>query len=198
MSHCHCGLVVWHLRASCSSSSRQDLELKDRLGDQRGGEGMGADKKFSRRRLKLQQDQLARSDPQNRTLRTSTFCSPKPRSHWSANGPRNKHYQQPQLLRAHDSGNNSGAGCPEGSSYTGYGGRLDRLHQATKKSSETPLSSTKRTTVSPTEISGQGRASYQKTLAKTKTSPRGLGAVRPATRGGLTSCTQQRTPSKNS
>jgi hypothetical protein len=33
---------------------------------------------------------------------------------------------------------------------------------------------------------------------KTKTSPRGLGEVRPATRGGLTSCTQQRTPSKNS
>jgi hypothetical protein len=33
-------------------------------------------------------------------------------------------------------------------------------------------------------------------LAKTKTSPRGLGAVRLATRGGLTSCTQQRTPSK--
>jgi hypothetical protein len=26
---------------------------------------------------------------------------------------------------------------------------------------------------------------------KTKTSPRGLGAVRPATRDGLTSCTQQ-------
>jgi hypothetical protein len=52
------------------------------------------------------------------------------------------------------------------------------------------------TTVSPTEISGQGQASYQEILAKTKTSPRGLGVVRPATRGGLTSCTQQRTPSK--
>jgi hypothetical protein len=57
--------------------------------------------------------------------------------------------------------------------------------------------STKRTTVSPIEISGQGHASYQKNLAKTKTPPRGLGAVRPATRGGLTSCTQQRTPKKN-
>jgi hypothetical protein len=56
----------------------------------------------------------------------------------------------------------------------------------------------KRTTASPTKISGQRYASYQKILAKTKTSPRGLGAVRPATRGGLTSCTQQRTPSKNS
>jgi hypothetical protein len=75
---------------------------------------MGADKNFSRRRLKLQQDELARSDPQNPTLRTSTFRLPKPHSHWSATGPRNKHYQQPQLPRTHDSGNNSKAGCPEG------------------------------------------------------------------------------------
>jgi hypothetical protein len=75
---------------------------------------MRADKKFSRRRLKLQQDELARSDPQNQTLRTSTFRLPKPRSYWSATGPRNKHYQQPQLLRTHDRGNNSGAGCSEG------------------------------------------------------------------------------------
>jgi hypothetical protein len=76
-------------------------------------------------------------------------------------------------------------------------GRLDRLQQATKNSSETPLPRTKTPTISPTEISGQGHSSYQKILARTKTSPRGLGAVRPATRGGLTSCTQQRTPSKN-
>jgi hypothetical protein len=34
---------------------------------------MGADKNSSRRRLKLQQDELARSDPQNHTLHTSTF-----------------------------------------------------------------------------------------------------------------------------
>jgi hypothetical protein len=33
-------------------------------------------------------------------------------------------------------------------------------------------------------------------MVKTKISPRGLGAVRPATRGGLTSYTKQRTPSK--
>jgi hypothetical protein len=57
---------------------------------------MGADKNSSRRRLKLRQDELARSNPQNHTLRTSTFRLPKPRSHWSATGPRNKHYQQPQ------------------------------------------------------------------------------------------------------
>jgi hypothetical protein len=75
---------------------------------------MGADKNFSRRRLKPQQDELARLDPQNHTLRTSTFRLPKPRSHWSATGPRNKHYQQPQLPRTHDSGNNSKACCPEG------------------------------------------------------------------------------------
>jgi hypothetical protein len=55
---------------------------------------MGADKNSSRRRLKLRQDELARSDPQNHTL-TSTFRLPKPRSHWSATGPKNKHYQQP-------------------------------------------------------------------------------------------------------
>jgi hypothetical protein len=53
---------------------------------------MGADKNSSRSRSKLQQDELARSDPQNHTLRTSTFHLPKPRSHWSATGPRNKHY----------------------------------------------------------------------------------------------------------
>jgi hypothetical protein len=43
---------------------------------------MGADKKSSRGRLKLRQDELALSDPQNHTLRTSTFRLPKPRSHW--------------------------------------------------------------------------------------------------------------------
>jgi hypothetical protein len=75
---------------------------------------MGADKNYSRRRLKLQQGELARSDPQKHTLRTSTFRLPKSCSHWSATGPRNKHYQQPQLLHAHDSGNNLGADCLEG------------------------------------------------------------------------------------
>jgi hypothetical protein len=48
------------------------------------------------------------------------------------------------------------------------------------------------------QISDQGQAGYQEILVKTKTSPKGLGVVRPATRGGLTSCTQQITPSKNS
>jgi hypothetical protein len=74
---------------------------------------MGADKNSSRRRLKLRQDELARSEPQNHTLRTSTFPLPKPRSHWSATGRTNKHYQQPQHTRTHDSRNNSKAGCPE-------------------------------------------------------------------------------------
>jgi hypothetical protein len=82
---------------------------------------MGADKNSSRRRLKLQQDELAQSDPQNNTLHTSTFRLPKPRSHWSATGPRNKHYQQPQLLHAHDRGNNSGAGSLEGAVRPGMG-----------------------------------------------------------------------------
>jgi hypothetical protein len=74
---------------------------------------MGADENSSRGRLKLRQDELARSDPQNHTLRTSTFHLPKPRSHWSATGPRNKHYQQPQHRRTHDNGNNLKAGCLE-------------------------------------------------------------------------------------
>jgi hypothetical protein len=52
--------------------------------------------------------------------------------------------------------------------------------------------------VSLAEISEQGQDGYKEILVKTKTSPKGLGAVRPATRGGLTSCTQQETPSKNS
>jgi hypothetical protein len=83
---------------------------------------MGADKNTSRRRLKLRQDELARSDPQNHTLRTSTFRLPKPRSHRSVTGPRNKHYQHPQHTRTHDSGNNSKAGCPEGAVRPGIGG----------------------------------------------------------------------------
>jgi hypothetical protein len=83
---------------------------------------MGADKNSSRRRLKLQQDELARSNPQSHTLRTSTFRLPKPHSHWSATGPRNKHYQQPQHTRTHDSGNNSRASCPEGAVRPGMGG----------------------------------------------------------------------------
>jgi hypothetical protein len=75
---------------------------------------MGADKNSSRRRLKLRRDKPARSDPQNHTLRTSTFRLPTPRSHWSATGPKSKLYQQPQHTHTHDSGNTSKAGCPEG------------------------------------------------------------------------------------
>jgi hypothetical protein len=71
---------------------------------------MGADKNSSRGRLKLRQDELARSDPRNHTLRTFTFRLPKPRSHWSATGPGNKLYQQPQHTRTNDSGSNSKAG----------------------------------------------------------------------------------------
>jgi hypothetical protein len=44
---------------------------------------MGADKNSSRGRLKLRQDELARSNPRKHTLRTSTSRLPKPRSHWS-------------------------------------------------------------------------------------------------------------------
>jgi hypothetical protein len=75
---------------------------------------MGAYKNSSRRRLKLQQDELTRSDPQTHVLHSSTFHLPKVRSHKSATSPRNKHYEQPQLLHAHGSGNSSGAVCLEG------------------------------------------------------------------------------------
>jgi hypothetical protein len=68
----------------------------------------------------------------------------------------------------------------------------------TKKSPEKPLLSIKRLTVSPAEIADQGQVGYQEILAKTKTSPKGRGAVRPATRGGLTSYTKQEISSKNS
>jgi hypothetical protein len=159
---------------------------------------MGADKSSSRRRLKLQQDKLAQSDPQNHTLRTSTFCLPKSRSHWSATCPRNKHYKQPQLLCTHDSGNNSRVDCPEGAVRPGMGGGYTASTRQPRNPSKHLFRAPKRTTVSPIEISGQGQAGYQKIFAKTKTSPMGLGAVRPATMGGLTSCTQQKTPSKNS
>jgi hypothetical protein len=135
-------------------------------------------------------------------LRTSTFRLPNPRIHWSATSPRNKHYQQPRLLHEHDSGNNTGAGWQEGGGLTRYGGRLDRLHLVTKKSPKLLFRAPKHTTVSLTEISGQGQARYQEIFAKTKTSPRpkGLGAVRPATRAVWppipSNELQARTPSK--
>jgi hypothetical protein len=47
---------------------------------------------------------------------------PKSRSHWSATGPRNKHYQQPQNLHAHGSRNNLGADYLEGAVRPGIGG----------------------------------------------------------------------------
>jgi hypothetical protein len=170
-------------------------KVKDRSGDQRGGSECEPIKNSSRRRLKLQQDELARSDPQNHTLRTSTFCLPKPCSHWSATGPRA------------NTTSNLNTRAPTTAETTRkpavQRGRLDRVCGAvsTRQPRNPPkhlFREPKRTTVSPTKISSQGHASYQKILAKTKTSPRGLGAVRPATRGGLTSCTQQRTPNKNS
>jgi hypothetical protein len=104
---------------------------------------MGADKNSSRWRLKLQQDELARSDPRDHTLHTSTFRSPKPRRHWSANGPRRQilpatlthtHPRQRKQLESRLS---------RGGRLDRVWGRLDRLHQATKNSSETPLTSTK-------------------------------------------------------
>jgi hypothetical protein len=139
--------------------------------------------------LKLQQDELARSDPQNHTLRTSIFRLPKPRSHWNATSPRNKHYQQPQLLHAHDSGNNSEAGCLEGAVRPGMGvvrppppGNQEILRNTSSEHQNTPRFHQQKSLV-------KAKLATRKSWQKTKTSPRGLGAVRPATRGGLTSCT---------
>jgi hypothetical protein len=103
---------------------------------------MGADKNFSRRRLKLQQDELARSDPkiahsallpsvcQNHVatgvllvLGTNTTSNLNSHVPTTAETTQKPAIQRGRLNRVW--------------------GRLDRLHQATKKSSETPLSSTK-------------------------------------------------------
>jgi hypothetical protein len=151
---------------------------------------MGADKNASRRRLKLQQDELARSDPQNHTLLTSTFRLPKPRSHWSATSPMNKHYQQTQLLRTHDSGNNSGAGCPEGAARPGMG-----AVRPPPPSNQEILQNTS------SEHQNAPRFHQHRSLVKTVLATRKFWRkpkLNPGPRGGLTSCTHHRTPSKNS
>jgi hypothetical protein len=66
---------------------------------------------------------------------------------------------------------------------------LDRLHLVTGKSSKTPLPSTKMHHGFANTNLWSRPSSNQEILVKTKTSPKGLGAVRPATTGGLTSCT---------
>jgi hypothetical protein len=52
----------------------------------------------------------------------TTFRLPRPRSHWSATGPSNKHYQEPQILHTHGSGNNPEAACLEGAVRPGMEG----------------------------------------------------------------------------
>jgi hypothetical protein len=91
---------------------------------------MGADKNSSRRRLKLQQDELAQSDPQNHiatavllVLGTNTTNNLNSYAPTTAETSRKPAVQRRWLDRVW--------------------GRLDQLHQATKKSSETPLPSTK-------------------------------------------------------
>jgi hypothetical protein len=151
---------------------------------------MGVDKNSSRRRLKLRHDEPARSDPQNLTLRTSTFRLPTPRSHWSATGLRNKLYQQPQHTRTHDSENTSKAGCPEGAVRPPPPGNQEILRNTSSEHQNTPQFHQQRSLV-------KAMLATRKSWQKPKTPTRGLGAVRLATRGGLTSCTQQQTPTKN-
>jgi hypothetical protein len=101
---------------SCFQASPRTLhrQAEGLIRQQERGSELELIKNSYRRRSKLQQDELARSDTQNHTLRTSTFCLPKPRSYWSDTGSRNKHYQQPRLLHGHGSGNNIGVGRMEG------------------------------------------------------------------------------------
>jgi hypothetical protein len=61
--------------------------VKDRYGEPERGEWMGADKKSSRRRWRLLQDE---HDFQH-TSPTLYPSWPSPRSHWSATGPRSQH-----------------------------------------------------------------------------------------------------------
>jgi hypothetical protein len=103
---------------------------------------MGADKNSSQRRLKLQQDELTRSDPQNHTLRTSTSVC---QNHVATgvllvlgtNTTSNLNSYAPTTV-----GTTEEPAAQRGQLDRVWG-RLDRLHQATKKSSETPLPSTK-------------------------------------------------------
>jgi hypothetical protein len=91
---------------------------------------MGADKIFSRRRLKFQQDELARSDPQNHVatgvllvLGTNTTSSLNSYTNTAAETTWEPDDKRGRLDRVW--------------------GRLDQLHQETLKSSETPLPRTK-------------------------------------------------------
>jgi hypothetical protein len=156
---------------------------------------MGADKNSSRRRLKLHQDELARLDSKiTRSALLPSVCQ-----NHVATGV--------LLVLGTNTTSNLNSYAPTTVETTReptvQRGRLDGggWTASTRQPRNPPkhlFRAPKRTTVSPTKISGQGHASYQEIWAKTKTSPRGLGAVRPATRGGLTFCTQQRTQDKNS
>jgi hypothetical protein len=65
---------------------RPAIGLKDRYDKPERGEWMGADKKSSRRRWRLQQDEHCFQH----TSLTRYPSWPSPRSHWSATGPRNQ------------------------------------------------------------------------------------------------------------
>jgi hypothetical protein len=76
------------------------LKLNDRTGNQRGGrEWMGADKNSLEGNDNSNKMNLV-GYPKSHAPHT-TFHLPKPCSHWSATGPRNKHYLQPQFLHTH-------------------------------------------------------------------------------------------------
>jgi hypothetical protein len=157
---------------------------------------MEADKNSFRRRLKLQQDELARSDPKI----TCSALLPSVCQNDVATGV--LLVLGTNTTSSLDSYTNTAAETTR--ELVDWRGRSDRVWGAVRppppgdKQLKSLFQAPKHSTVSPTEISGQGQASYQVILARTKTSSRGLGAFRLATRGVLTSCTQQRTPSKNS
>jgi hypothetical protein len=158
---------------------------------------MGADKNSSRRRLKLNKmNSLGRTPKITRSALLPSICQ----NHIATgvllilgtNTTSNLNSYAPTTTET-----TRELAVQKGAVRLGMGGGWTVSTRQPRNHPKHFFRASKRTTVSQTEISGQGQASYQEILAKTKTSPRGLGVVRPATRGGLTSCTQQRTPSKN-
>jgi hypothetical protein len=132
---------------------------------------MGVDKNFSRSRLKLQQDELARSDPK---ITHSTLLPFVCQNHIATgvllvlgtNTTSNLNSYAPMTAET-----TRKPAVQRGVVRPGMGERLDRLHQATKKSSETPLLSTKTHHSFPSEITSQVQASYQVILTKPKLHP---------------------------
>jgi hypothetical protein len=91
----------------------------------------------------------------------------------------------------HGSGNNSEVVSPAGAVQSRVGVVKPLAPGYAKNPWKLLFRAPKLSMVSPAGSSGQGQASYQRILAKTKTTPKVLGVVKPTHGGSLTSCTQQ-------